>query len=248
MWERDRVIVLGHRGFSGKFPENSLLAFRKAVETGADGVELDVWLTKDGRVIVMHDETIDRTSDMSGRQKDMALDELKKADIGQGERIPTLEEVFEALPDDALINVELKDREAVGEVAKIVRGNNPDRVLISSFDIEALREYRKHDGETRMGLLIDREEVVGLIPKLKEELSLWSINVPMEAIPLLGFEKTIQALKWARSLGLRIVLWTENDELFYKDDNLLKLKGLFEVVIANDVERMLSYLGNAGLR
>ncbi|WP_297515589.1 glycerophosphodiester phosphodiesterase family protein [Thermococcus sp.] len=248
MWERNDVIVLGHRGCMGKLPENSLLAFKKAVEAGADGVELDVWLTRDGRVVVMHDETIDRTSDMSGRQKDMTLEELKKADIGLGERIPTLEEVFEALPDDAFINVELKDRDAVKEVARIVKENNPDRVLISSFDIEALREYRKHDKETRIGLLIDREDVVPLIPKLKDELNLWSVNVPMEAIPLIGFEKTVQAIKWARSLGLKVVLWTENDELFYKDDNLLKLKGLFDVVIANDVERMLSYLKNAGLR
>ena len=248
MWERNDVIVLGHRGCMGKLPENSLLAFKKAVEAGADGVELDVWLTRDGRVVVMHDKTIDRTSNMSGRQKDMTLEELKKADIGLGERIPTLEEVFEALPGDAFINVELKDRDAVKEVARIVKENNPDRVLISSFDIEALREYRKHDKETRMGLLIDREDVVPLIPKLKDELNLWSVNVPMEAIPLIGFEKTVQAIKWARSLGLKVVLWTENDELFYKDDNLLKLKGLFDVVIANDVERMLSYLKNAGLR
>ena len=248
MWDRQEVIVLGHRGFSGKFPENSLLAFKKAIEAGADGVELDVWLTKDGRVIVMHDETIDRTSDMSGRQKDMTLEELKRADIGGGERIPTLEEVFEVLPENALVNVELKDRDAVEEVAKIVKENNPERVLISSFDIEALKEYRKHDGETRIGLLIDREESVALIPQLKGELNLWSINIPMEAIPLLGFEKTVQAIGWARSLGLKVVLWTANDELFYKDDNLLKLKGLFEVVIANDVEKMLSYLRNAGLK
>ncbi|NJE49043.1 glycerophosphodiester phosphodiesterase family protein [Thermococcus sp. 9N3] len=248
MWESDRVIVLGHRGCMGKLPENSLLAFKKAVEAGADGVELDVWLTKDGKVVVMHDETIDRTSDMSGRQKDMTLEELKKADIGLGERIPTLEEVFEALPDDALINVELKDRDAVEEVARIVKENNPERVLISSFDVEALRGYRRFDRETRMGLLIESEDVLPMVPKLKEELNLWSVNVPIEAIPVLGFEKTVQALGWARSLGLKVVLWTENDELFYKDDNLLKLKGLFEVVIANDVERMLSYLKNAGLR
>ena len=99
-----------------------------------------------------------------------------------------------------------------------------------------------------MGLLIDREEVVPLIPKLKAELGLWSINVPMEAIPIIGFEKTVQAIGWARSLGLRVVLWTENDVLFYKDDNLAKLKGLFEVVIANDVERMMGYLKTIGLR
>lgn len=232
----------------GKFPENSLLAFKKAIEAGADGIELDVWSTKDGKVIVMHDETIDRTSNMKGKQKEMTLEEIKKANIGMGERIPTLEEVFEALPESALINVELKDKDAVGEVARIVKKNNPERVLISSFNVDALREYRKFDGETRMGLLINREDVVPLIPKLKEELNLWSINIPMEAIPLLGLEKTLQAIKWARSLGLKVVLWTENDELFYLNDSLAKLKGLFEVVIANDVERMIGYLGELGLR
>ena len=248
MWETDRIIVLGHRGCMGKLPENSILAFEKAIEAGADGIELDVWLTKDGKVIVMHDETIDRTSDMKGRQKEMTLEELKRADIGMGERIPTLEEVFEALPEDALIDVELKDREAVKEVARIVRANDPERVLISSFDIEALRDYRKYDDETFMGLLIDREDVVPRIPQLKEELNLWSINVPMEAIPIIGFEKTLQALRWARSLGLKVVLWTEDDKLFYMDDNLAKLKGLFEVVIANDVEKMIDYLRKHGMR
>ena len=247
VWEREGVIVLGHRGYMSKYPENSLLAFRKAIEAGADGIELDVWLSRDGRVIVMHDETIDRTSDMNGKQKEMTLEELKRADLGEGERIPTLEEVFEVLPKDALVNIELKDAEAAGEVARIVSENNPERVMISSFEIEALREYRKHDPETVMGLLIDREEVVPLIPKLKEELNLWSINIPMEAIPVLGFEKTVQAIKWARSLGLKVALWTQNDELFYANDNLLRLKGLFEVVIANDVERMIEYLRSIGL-
>ncbi|NJE42588.1 glycerophosphodiester phosphodiesterase family protein [Thermococcus sp. GR6] len=248
LWERDRVIVLGHRGYMSKYPENSLLAFRKAVEAGADGIELDVWLTQDGKVIVMHDESIDRTSNLSGKQKEMTLEELKKADIGMGERIPTLEEVFEVLPKDALINVELKDVDTAREVARIVSENDPERVMISSFEIEALREYRKQDTETAMGLLIDREEVVPLIPKLKEELDLWSINVPMEAIPVIGLEKTVQALHWARSMGLKVALWTENDVLFYKDDNLAKLKGLFEIVIANDVERMIEYLRRLGLR
>ncbi|MCD6372210.1 MAG: glycerophosphodiester phosphodiesterase [Thermococcus sp.] len=248
VWEREGVIVLGHRGCMSKYPENSLLAFRKAIEAGADGIELDVWLSRDGRVVVMHDETIDRTSDMRGRQKDMTLEELKRADIGGGERIPTLEEVFEVLPKDALVNIELKDKEAAREVARIVSENNPEQVMISSFEIDALRDYRKFDRDTVMGLLIDREDVVPMIPKLKEELNLWSINVPMEAIPIIGFEKTVQAIKWARSLGLKVVLWTENDELFYKDDNLARLKGLFEVVIANDVEGVIKYLHSIGLR
>ncbi|AMM54279.1 glycerophosphodiester phosphodiesterase family protein [Pyrococcus kukulkanii] len=248
MWEKERVIVLGHRGWIGKYPENTLLAFQKAIESGADGVEFDVWLTKDGEAIIMHDETIDRTSNMRGKQKDMTLEELKKADLGMGQRIPTLEEAVEALPRDALINVEIKDVDAVERVYEIVSKNNPERFMISSFEVEALKRYRELDNETTMGLLIDNEEIVPKIPQLKEELNLWSVNVPMEAIPIIGFERTVEAIKWARSLGLKVVLWTENDELFYQNDNLAKMKGLFEVVIANDVERMINYLRKLGLR
>ncbi len=242
------VKVLGHRGFSSAYPENTLLAFRKAIEAGADGIELDVWLTKDGRVIVMHDETIDRTSDMSGRQKEMTLDELRKANVGGGERIPTLEEVFELLPRDSIINVELKDREAVGEVARIIRSNNPERVLVSSFDVEALREYRKSDRQTKLDLLVEKEEKVSKLPSLSEELNLWSVNPPMEAIPLLGLEKTIQILNWVKSLGLRVALWAESDGMFYGNDNLTKLAGLFDIVITNDVRRMIDYLRDTGLK
>ncbi|CAB49190.1 glycerophosphodiester phosphodiesterase family protein [Pyrococcus abyssi] len=247
MWERDEVILLGHRGYMSKYPENTLLAFRKALEAGADGVEFDVWLTKDGKTIIMHDETLDRTTNISGRQKDMTLDEIKKARVS-GQEVPTLEEAFSVLPEDALVNIEIKDVDAVKEVASIVKENNPERVMVSSFIIEALREYRKYDEETILGLLIDREEVVPMIPKLKEELNLWSVNVPMEAIPIIGFEKTVEAIKWARSLGLKVVLWTENDELFYVNRNLERLKGLFEVVIANDVEKMLTHLRELGLK
>ncbi|AEH25485.1 glycerophosphodiester phosphodiesterase family protein [Pyrococcus yayanosii] len=247
-WKRNDVIVLGHRGYMSRYPENTLLAFQKALEAGADGIELDVWLTRDGNVIIMHDETIDRTSNMRGRQKGMTLEELKKAELGMGQRIPTLEEVFGLLPKNVLVNIELKDPDAAEKVAGIVRENNPERIMISSFHIEALRRYRKYDRDTIMGLLIDREDIVPLIPKLKEELNLWSVNVPMEAIPIIGFERTAKAIAWARSLDLRVVLWTENDELFYTNDNLARLKGMFEVVIANDVERIIEYLKELGLR
>ncbi|USS40662.1 glycerophosphodiester phosphodiesterase [Thermococcus aggregans] len=248
-WNTEKVLVIGHRGEIGKYPENSLLAFLEAIKAGADGVELDVWLTKDGRVIVMHDESIDRTSNLKGKQKEMTLENLKKADLGMGQKIPTLEEVFEALPKNALINVEIKDIDAVEEVLKIVdMFDAADRVMISSFNIDALRKVRKINKDITLGFLVGEESVVPLIPKLKEELNLWSINIPMEAIPILGFEKTVQAIKWARSLGLKVALWTQNDELFYANDNLARLRGLFEVVIANDVERMIEYLRKIGLR
>ncbi|WP_461864248.1 glycerophosphodiester phosphodiesterase family protein [Thermococcus sp.] len=248
-WEENRVLLLGHRGFMSKYPENSILAFVEAINSGADGVELDVWLTRDGKAVIMHDESIDRTSSMKGSQKEMTLEELKRANLGMGQNIPTLEEVFEVLPEDALINVEIKDIDAVEEALRITKEFNAlDRVMISSFNIEALKKVRGLNGRIRIGLLIDSEKTVPMIPRLKDELGLWSLNVPLEAIPLLGIEKTLQALRWARSLGLKIALWAENDELFYRNDNLLRLKGLFDIVITNDVERMAAYLRDLGLR
>ncbi|AFK21650.1 glycerophosphodiester phosphodiesterase family protein [Pyrococcus sp. ST04] len=248
MWEREGVIVLGHRGWVGKYPENTLLAFKKAIESGADGVEFDVWLTKDGNVIIMHDETIDRTTNLKGRQKEMSLEELKRASLGMGQKIPTLEEALEVLPKDALINIEIKDVDATERVAEVIASDNYRRFMVSSFEVEALRRFRELDDKTIVGLLIDNEEIVPKIPQLKEELNLWSVNVPMEAIPIIGFEKTVSAIKWARSLGLKVVLWTEDDNLFYQNDNLAKMSGLFEVVIANDVEKMIGYLKELGLR
>ncbi len=105
-----------HRGFSGKYPENTMLAFRKAVEEGVDGIELDVQLTKDGEVVIIHDETIDRTTDGKGLVVSYTYDELRKFDASFKFRgqcgfnpIPTLREYFELVKDKNLVtNIELK--------------------------------------------------------------------------------------------------------------------------------------------
>ncbi len=243
-----KVLVLGHRGYSAKYPENTLLAFRKAIEAGADGIELDVWLTRDGEVVVIHDGTVERTSNGSGKVKDMTLGELKELDFGNGERIPTLEEVFEAVPEDAVVNVEIKDVDAVGKTAEIIGKNNPNRVIASSFILDALREYRKHDSETRLGILIDNEEVLAQLPQLIGELKPWSINPPIDAMELLGVGKTVGALQMVKKAGLKVVLWPLNAELYYENDNLVRLGGLYDVIIANDIGRMLNYLSSIGLR
>jgi len=107
--------VWAHRGASGYAPENTLPAFALAVEQGADGVELDIQLTKDGQIVVIHDETIDRVSNGSGWVKDYTLSQLKKFNFNKTfpeygfVTIPTLEEVYDLLKDTGLtVNVELK--------------------------------------------------------------------------------------------------------------------------------------------
>src|SRR5512136_1224893 len=109
----DRPLNIGHRGASAAAPQNTLAAFRKAMELGADGVELDVQLSADGAVVVIHDFTVDKATDGTGRVAAKTLAELKALDAGSrfspqfaGERIPTLAEVFEAIDGKLLVNVE----------------------------------------------------------------------------------------------------------------------------------------------
>ncbi len=138
----------GHRGFSGKYPENTMLAFEKALEAGCEGIEFDVHLTKDGELVIIHDETIDRTSDKSGWVKDMTYEQLCQVDFsyrfaGQFgfQRIPTLREYFELVRDkDIISNIELKTgvceypgiEQAVYQL--IQEYHMEDKVIISSFN------------------------------------------------------------------------------------------------------------------
>jgi glycerophosphoryl diester phosphodiesterase len=163
---RSQPLVIAHRGSSAYAPENTLAAFQLAAEQQADAIELDVDLTRDGHVVVMHDAAIDRTTDGSGYVGDLTLTEIRQADAGawkdaafKGERVPLLEEVLEAVGQQLLINVEIKDRSLLGNgleaqvAALIAKHNLIDRVLISSFNPFSLRRVKRSDARLACGLL-----------------------------------------------------------------------------------------------
>ena len=158
--------VWAHRGASASAPENTLAAFEKAVEMGADGIELDVHRSRDGKLVVIHDETVDRTSDGRGRVVDLTCQELKKLDfsMGMGEyreaRIPTLREVFGLLKGtDVALNVEVKCDQIVyegiwDELIRLEREMGMQgRILYSSFNHQVLRELRNADPDCHIALL-----------------------------------------------------------------------------------------------
>jgi glycerophosphoryl diester phosphodiesterase len=166
-WSAARPPVVAHRGACLRAPENTLAAFRLAVDLGADGIELDAKLTADGQVVIVHDTTLDRTTDGSGPVAGRTLRELKALDAGSrfsapfaGERIPTLAEVFESLGQRCLINVELTNyaspRDSLPQrVAQLVRDFHLEaRVLLSSFNPIALRAARRRAPELPLGLLV----------------------------------------------------------------------------------------------
>ncbi|MCY8085476.1 glycerophosphodiester phosphodiesterase [Bacillus inaquosorum] len=144
--------IFAHRGASGQFPENTMLAFEKGIEAGADGIELDVQLTKDGRIVVIHDERLDRTTSLKGFVKDTAYDVIMTANAAAGHdqtysdiKVPLLEDVLSwADKKDFLINIELKNsviryegmEEKVLEAVK--RFNIEERIILSTFNHESL--------------------------------------------------------------------------------------------------------------
>lgn len=161
------MLIFAHRGARGYAPENTMAAFRRALDLGADGIELDVQLSRDGAVVVCHDHTIDRTSDGSGWVRDLTLAELRRRDCGSwfdpafaGERIPTLEEVLAWLaPTPLLLNVELKNGPVVypgleeKTAALLAAFGLQERTVISSFYHPSLRRIRELDRRLRTGVL-----------------------------------------------------------------------------------------------
>lgn len=151
------IPVVGHRGICAKYPENTLVSFAAAIELGVNLIEFDVNVTKDNQLVVIHDNTIDRTSNGAGLTRDYTLAELKKFDFGshfspafQGAQIPTLREVLDLVmkaPDTLLLNVEIKDYtpECVDmTIAMLTEYGLTERVVIACFDAQVLRYVQEN--------------------------------------------------------------------------------------------------------
>lgn len=154
-----KILNIGHRGAKGHLAENTLESFGKALEMGADGIELDVHLSADGQVIVIHDETVDRTTDGKGLVRELTLAQLKALRIDCAYTIPTLAEVFDFVGRKSLINVELKVGETARPVVDLIekyvleKGWQYSDFLISSFDWVALEQVRALHAEIPLGVL-----------------------------------------------------------------------------------------------
>ena len=153
------MLIYAHRGYSANYPENTLSAFEAALPY-VDGIELDVQLSKDGRLVVIHDETVDRTTDGNGWVKDMTLQELRQLKIDGYERIPTLEEVLGLIErSNVTLNIELKtDQYAYPGIERLAwfavnEFELDDRVVFSSFNRETLVRMRDVAPVARLAVL-----------------------------------------------------------------------------------------------
>ena len=220
-----------HRGASAQAPENTLEAFRLAVEAGAGGLELDVRMTRDGEVVVIHDATVDRVTDGSGAVAGMTLEEVRRLDAGysfspdggqtfpyrgRGVRIPTLAEVYEEFPETC-VNADIKEVQPGAEeaVLRVIQdAGAEERTLVASTDHAVLRRFRKVSG----GLIstgASRREIAAFyaLSRLHLEALLdpayEALQVPVEhrGIELV----TPRSVRAAHSRGVRVDVWTIND-------------------------------------
>ena len=151
--------IIAHRGASADAPENTLAAFQLALDQGADGIELDVMLSKDRQLVVIHDDLVDRTTNGTGRVQDLTLAELRALDAGQGEKIPTLDEVLTRFGGKLLINIELKNYSTIFDslpldVAALIQDHGvTDSILISSFNPINFPRFHRRLPDIPIGML-----------------------------------------------------------------------------------------------
>jgi len=162
-----KVLNIAHRGFSGKYPENTMLAFKKAVEEKCDGIETDLNVTKDGVIVICHDETVDRTTNDKGYIKDYTYKELNKFDAGikfgerfKGEKIVSIDELLDYMKDkNMLLNLELKNGLVHYEdlekkiIEKIYEYKLRGNVILSSFNHYSMLKVKQYDETIKTGLL-----------------------------------------------------------------------------------------------
>ncbi len=213
-----RPLIVAHRGASFAAPENTLAAFRAAVEMGADAIELDVQRCADGHLVVFHDSTLDRTTDSRGRLAERSLTELKRLDAGRwfapgfaGERIPALEEVLQAVPRHVILFVELK----VSELPPVLAAGIEEQVagalseggrlaasVVSSFDPACLGRVKAVMPQACCGLLFESDP--------QRHLSV-ALDIGVDALHPHWTVISDSLLQAARRHGLAVAAWTVDE-------------------------------------
>ncbi len=240
-------IRIAHRGASGQghAPENTLAAFRKAIEIGVDAVECDVHCTKDEQVVVIHDSSLNRTTDSKGVVQKLTLDEVKKADAGSwfdpaftGERIPTLSEVLELTKGKVVTVVEIKQENIADKVIKeIENANSAEEVVIISFHASALRDAQKINPKIPKALLEGGKRAMKRLSGIMDLIHR-AAEVGADTLNLSSSSITSRLVKESHRTGISVWAWTVDDEAEMKKMVKMGVDG----ITSNYPQRMNSVL------
>jgi len=255
-------LILGHRGASAVAPENTLAAFSRAIQDGAEGIEFDVRLSRDGVPVVIHDASLRRTALIDKLVSDLTVEELKHIDVGiwfaggqpeirgtsgeahTGERLPTLAEVLQLFTaNPGLLYIEMKSDNGEGAklAAAVVRSvhesNIARQVVVESFDLSAIAEIKRIDAEIRTAALFEPRlsRPISTIRRLK--LVELALRVSADEIALHHTLAGAGVVEKARESGLETVVWTVDDPHWIERARSLNIKAL----ISNDPAKMVRH-------
>ena len=253
-----RPLILGHRGASALAPENTLAAFSRAISDGADGIEFDVRLSRDGMAVVIHDASLKRTGLINRLVSDLTAAELGEVDVGSWfaertqnpeqsfsrEKLPTLSQVFELFTENKgrlYVEMKCKPDEGTALAAEVVRLTREseivDRVVVESFDHSAIAAVKRIDSEIRTAALFE--------PKLTRPISTirrfkivdTALAVAADEVALHHTLAADRVVEKARQAGLEVVVWTVEDSIWIERARALGIKAL----ISNDPGSMLRH-------
>ncbi len=201
MASAETFLIIGHRGAAGLEPENTLRSFARALRIGVDAIELDVYCVE-GKLMVIHDDTLERTTNGRGNVMATSYDALRRLDAGNGERIPTLDEVLELVAGKVTVNVELKGKGTAAPLAKHVAAHPKDDLLVSSFDHRELEVFRAAAPTARVAPLFHKAS--SRMFEIADSLNAWSINLSEKLA-------TADRLETIADNGYRALVYTVND-------------------------------------
>lgn len=263
---RPEVMVIAHQGGDGVWPGDTMFAFEKAVETGADVLEMDAHITFDGEIVLMHDETVDRTTDGTGRIEDLPLSKLKLLDAayrwsndggatfpyrGQGIQVPTLDELFEKFPKKRyLIEIKLTENPIHQPLCDMIRDYNmQEKVVVASFHDDSMALFRETCPEVATSA--SKGEVTPFVILGKLFLSGWlspeyqSLQVPWETSESYGIPiMTGRFIREAHARNLHVEPWTVDDPALMKQYIQWGVDG----IITDRPDVMMDVLKEMGLR
>lgn len=249
-------LILGHRGASAVAPENTLAAFSRAIREGADGIEFDVRLSRDGVPVVIHDATLNRTGLVSGSVGELTAAELQRIDVGSwfakraggnrfsGERLPTLAAVFDLFATGkGVLYVEMKcgvdeaPRLASAVVRQLSEQKMRERVVVESFDLTAIQEIKRIDPDVRTAALFE--------PKLSKPVSTIRAQTVLKLARKHGADEIAlhytlarnNILEAAKGEGFEVVVWTVDDRAWIDRARAYGIKAL----IANNPRHMVEF-------
>ena len=223
------MMIMGHRGAAALEPENTLLSISRAMEVGVDAVEIDVRLSKDKEIVVIHDSTVDRTTNGTGPVAGYALKEIKKLDAGKGETIPTLQEVVDLIGNKVTLVIELKEEGTEKGVVELIQRNKLyDNAYVISFWHRLVRTVKEMDSRIKTGVLIVGCPVDASV----------ATNASADALVMRYNFLDKKFVETAHKEGLKVFIWNIDDRDLLKPFVDMRVDGIG----SNDPRILIEYL------